>query len=219
MTANPDLYSHLDIPRDADAAAVRRAYRKRAKRDHPDAGGSRDSFALTRLAHDILSDASRRAKYDSTGDTSETSPLNAHAEAVGCIVELFNITLANCAKAARDPLHLNIAREIEKLAAASLVEIEKQRAQLRAGRAHNERFLGRFKLRGAKAKSTANLLDQIMRSRLKPFDDQISQLDAKELIFKAAITMIADYDFTADTPPPQRTENLQFAQFFINVNG
>ncbi|MDA8087224.1 MAG: DnaJ domain-containing protein [Nitrospiraceae bacterium] len=42
----PDLYAALDIPRDADAAAVHAAYRRTAKTAHPDAGGSADAALM-----------------------------------------------------------------------------------------------------------------------------------------------------------------------------
>lgn len=67
----PDLYAALGISKDAPPGEIKRAYRKAAKRAHPDGGGTRESFALVATAHSVLSDAQRRAHYDATGEIGE----------------------------------------------------------------------------------------------------------------------------------------------------
>ena len=48
-------YEELGVPRNADRAAVRAGYRRRAKETHPDAnGGSADAFKRTRTALSVL---------------------------------------------------------------------------------------------------------------------------------------------------------------------
>lgn len=63
-----DLYSVLGVSRDADAAAIKRAYRKLAKKYHPDRNkddkNAAEHFAKATSAYDILSDTKRRGAYD-----------------------------------------------------------------------------------------------------------------------------------------------------------
>lgn len=63
-----DLYSELGVPRTADAAEIKRAYRKLAKQLHPDQNKDNpkaaDRFKSITSAYDILSDPERKAKYD-----------------------------------------------------------------------------------------------------------------------------------------------------------
>lgn len=63
-----DLYSVLGVSRDADAAAIKRAYRKLAKQYHPDRNkddkDAAERFAKATSAYDILSDDKRRGAYD-----------------------------------------------------------------------------------------------------------------------------------------------------------
>jgi len=63
-----DPYEVLDVPRDADAAAVRRAYQKLARRHHPDlAPGdpvAHERFELVQWAYRILGDPERRRRFD-----------------------------------------------------------------------------------------------------------------------------------------------------------
>lgn len=63
-----DPYRVLGVARDADQAAIRRAYRTLAKKYHPDMnpGDTRaeDMFKKVNLAYDILGDEDKRARFD-----------------------------------------------------------------------------------------------------------------------------------------------------------
>lgn len=69
--ATTDLYGVLGVKRDATTGDIRQAYRRAAKRAHPDGGGSQERFALIRTAVDTLGDDRRRAHYDATGEVDE----------------------------------------------------------------------------------------------------------------------------------------------------
>ena len=50
----------------ASAGAIRQAYRQRAKREHPDKGGSDEQFQKLQQAYEALADADNRRQYDQT---------------------------------------------------------------------------------------------------------------------------------------------------------
>ena len=60
----PNYYAILRIHPDASPGEVRAAYRRMAKRHHPDAGGSSEEFHTVQEAYNILSDPARRRRYD-----------------------------------------------------------------------------------------------------------------------------------------------------------
>jgi molecular chaperone DnaJ len=64
----PDLYDLLDLPRDASDADIKRAYRRKAREHHPDAGGDEEAFKQVTHAYQVLSDPQKRARYDRFGD-------------------------------------------------------------------------------------------------------------------------------------------------------
>lgn len=70
----PDHYVTLGVPKDADTATIRRAYRKKASMAHPDKGGDAASMALVNRAHEVLTDPERRDRYDRTGTDGDTRP-------------------------------------------------------------------------------------------------------------------------------------------------
>ena len=67
--ADVDLYGVLGVPRDASAREIRHAYRRLARRHHPDLNpgpGGSQRFASVAGAYEILHDPVRRARYDRT---------------------------------------------------------------------------------------------------------------------------------------------------------
>lgn len=61
-------YEVLNVSRDADEAAIRRAYHRQSLRLHPDKPtGSTEAFQELDRAHKVLADEKRRARYDLLG--------------------------------------------------------------------------------------------------------------------------------------------------------
>src|SRR5271169_3393576 len=70
-----DYYETLGVPRKATADDIRKAYRKLARKHHPDLNpgdkSSEDRFKNVQEAYDILSDPKKRQMYDQVGFYSE----------------------------------------------------------------------------------------------------------------------------------------------------
>jgi curved DNA-binding protein len=65
-----DYYEVLGVPRDADPDTIRRAYRKLARKYHPDLnsdGEAEARFKELGEAYEVLSDAEKRERYDRLG--------------------------------------------------------------------------------------------------------------------------------------------------------
>ena len=69
-----DLYAILGVARDVDADALRTAYRKLARKYHPDVNpgdkAAEERFKEISRAYDVLSDAEKRRNYDEFGEVS-----------------------------------------------------------------------------------------------------------------------------------------------------
>ena len=69
--AKRDYYEVLGVSRDVNEADLKKAYRRLAMKHHPDRNtddkGAEDKFKEVKEAHDVLSDAQKRAAYDQYG--------------------------------------------------------------------------------------------------------------------------------------------------------
>ncbi|MBJ7359327.1 molecular chaperone DnaJ [Nocardioides sp.] len=66
--AQKDFYSVLGVKKDAEAAEIKKAYRKLARANHPDSNPGdekkHETFKAVAEAYDVLGDAEKRKKYD-----------------------------------------------------------------------------------------------------------------------------------------------------------
>ena len=74
-----DYYKILGVPKDADAATIKKAYRKLAKDLHPDANAGdkkiEEKFKAVSEAYDVVSDPKRRAEYDEAQRYGASGPM------------------------------------------------------------------------------------------------------------------------------------------------
>lgn len=81
--AKEDYYKTLGVKRDASAEEIKKAYRRLARKFHPDVNpndkSSEDRFKLITEAHDVLSDEKKRKVYDRFGQYSDNLA-DAHAQ-------------------------------------------------------------------------------------------------------------------------------------------
>lgn len=189
-----DLYADLGVRRDADAATIRRAYRRAAKHAHPDMpGGSGKRFALIKVAHDTLTDDARRRHYDETGEVEEKPPDNAHAEAMQCVGTALEAVLAECEASHKDPMTVDLADKMRGWIRVHLAESRRQVGQNQDIIGKNEKLGQRFK---------GDLMQQIISGRVMMLRERIARIEKNERSGKAALELLAEVAFTADTPPP-----------------
>lgn len=141
-----DPYTILGVPRTANAAEVKRAYRKRAKKAHPDrVGGSKEAMQEINKAYALLEDPKKRAAYDA-GEDPDRPAQSIPEQAKGLLVSAMESVYAqvkesdNMADALRRTLAAAILGQTQELAKAERAAKKAERvlAKLRNGELFRE---------------------------------------------------------------------------------
>jgi curved DNA-binding protein CbpA len=196
-----DPYEELGVPKDADRAAVRRAYRRRASQTHPDKGGSAEAFKRTCTAMAVLTNPARRERYDNTGTVEEDQPDNARAGALQVIAkhlgDALNPFLAGGMQNAQlDPRRRDILAEVR---AAIAAEIAKGRQGIAIGEASVEfsRDMASRFIEPEKDAFLRRLAEDGERGNLA----QIERLREQVAAHEKALELLGDRGFRWDAPP------------------
>ena len=89
MAEKRDYYEVLGVAKDADDAAIKKAYREIAKKYHPDINPSAEAaeiFKEASEAYSVLSDKEKRAQYDQFGHAAFDGSGGAGAEATAVVL-------------------------------------------------------------------------------------------------------------------------------------
>lgn len=192
------LYEVLGISKSADKKSIKGAYRKCAKKNHPDVGGNPDSFALVKKAHDILMDDDRRAKYDSTGEESEKSPDNTLGNIVNCIAFHFNTVLQECSQSGTSPLVVDMVFRIKSKINSSISDNQKNLRITRTILDFDKKMVGRFK---KKEKNEENVFEAIISNRITALQINIANFENSIKTHEQALEMIRGFTYKSDNQP------------------
>lgn len=116
-------YEVLGLPRDCCDADVVRAYRRAAKRAHPDHGGSSEKFQEIKLARDVLVDPERRRKFDDTGTIDPSQADNAEAQLWNRVVGAMVQASSQLLQGGRDFVECDVVSEATRLLDAQKQEL------------------------------------------------------------------------------------------------
>lgn len=86
------LYEILDIEKTATADQIKKAYRKMAKKYHPDRSGEEAQFKEVQLAWEVLGDVEKKKIYDETG-VIHSKANNEHLFNASILNQVFSIVI------------------------------------------------------------------------------------------------------------------------------
>ena len=189
------LYDTLGVGKDADPEEVKRAYRRRAKQTHPDAGGKTEEFQAVAAAYQVLADPARRRQYDETGAAGEVvdeeaQVLNLVGNLVFQIIEAVDVAHVDVIDLAR--------QEVKK----AIKDTQAQRQQHQKAIAKRERAAKRLLRR----KAGANRLGMMLEHEIAKMKAGLAQAAKAIEIRERMLKMLDDYDYKVDVEaPPEPT--------------
>jgi curved DNA-binding protein CbpA len=187
---NVDLYGLLGVNPTATSGEIKAAYWRRAKNAHPDAGGSDQEFGSVKLAHDVLSDPDRRARYDRTGEVVGPEPDNTEQGALGLIGMMLEAVLTSDP----DPIECDVVAVMKTQFLSQVGEVSRKLKLTNRSIERADRMRGRFR----RNKPGDNIVERVLEWEIDALkrSARISEAALKQR--ERAIALLNDYDFAQD---------------------
>ncbi len=201
------LYETLGVDKDATPDQIKRAFRKLAKKHHPDTGdGDMEALAKIQAAYDCLTDPVRRVRYDETGDSEPDNGVEA-AKIANLLCAAFSAGLANAGP------QFELIDLIANTKAHLSVQIRGQQENIKALQVKIKSariIMKRLKYRG-KGK---DVIGESFSGTIRVNEALIEAAEAEIVLIEKARTVAADYIWNIDKP--DMFENIrQAGQLFL----
>lgn len=203
-----DLYDELGVEKTADTAAIRRAYRKAAKRAHPDGGGSIERFALVTLAHDTLTDGKRRERYDRTGETGDGKAGDLGNQALQAALQAVEAVIGEAKRR-------NVNPEEFDLVGDAIKTLNKQVEMNRAAKSDavkSAKGMAKIVKRLRSKRGKPNLIGPMLERRQKDFESQADDIDAGTKVLEAAVEILRGHTFDVEQRAPYPFNDTAWGQ-------
>jgi curved DNA-binding protein CbpA len=180
-----DPYEILGVSREADAAIIKSAYRRRAKSAHPDAGGDVDTFSKLKTSYEILNDPIRRKVFDDTGYDPELADTR-DLQGLVILETLVNeMILDEREPGSFDPVASMRRKLTDRVVNARfhILEMERHRGRIRN---HIDR-IGR--------KPGTDVLGRMLKARCETIADAIGKAQSEIETIEQAYSMLDGYSY------------------------
>lgn len=194
-----DLYKILGVKRTAPRKDIHKAYRKKAKTAHPDAGGSVDAFNELITAYSVLSDDDRRTRYDETGEINVPGPDNFDGGAIEIIAEKLGLVI----HAEHDLATLDVGALIEQ---AIREDIKGRKASVAHQQRAGERLASLRARTKRKAEGEGNLVARVLDWHELAIKNHIKKHEESIRFLERALEILEDYSFSDDLAAAQTEE-------------
>lgn len=185
-----DLYDELGVGKDASQDDIKKAYRKKAFKAHPDRGGSTEAMQRLALAYKVLGSEERRQRYDNTGQT-DTAESAIEAYIRGEMTSL----ILTCINEVPDPATVDILFVARNLVKERIANCFQQRSQIQMELRKLERAVKRFR---RKKKDQRNFMREIVENHIKSIEQALRNCDENIDKNEALLAAVEEYEYDVD---------------------
>lgn len=183
MPKSKSHYETLGVDKKASKEEIKKAYRRKAVKAHPDRGGDAKEMTALAIAYKVLSDDKKREYYDETGQSSE---VGIEQEVRNGVLAWFNNAFINDAKDVVGYCRMGVEREIEMIE-EKLYDGEKAKKKTEDRR-------GKIKLKEGEGKEGVNLAEVILEQQLRNVDEVLEKERKRKLVFEGMLKELEKYE-------------------------
>lgn len=198
-----NLYEDLGVPKTADKAQIKGAYRKKARKAHPDAGGDPADFHAIAKAYEVLGDDARRARYDETGATEIPRTESAALGMIDSALEIF-------LQRGENAKFIDVVGEIRKSMGANINQAKKQKNMLERSLVVLDDARKRFKSKDANKVFFKAFIDR----RIDIVKQSMANTEEHIAMVEMAIELLKGVSFDVESGAAPRVVVVQTADGF-----
>jgi curved DNA-binding protein CbpA len=192
-------YEVLGVDQAASPEVVRRAYRKRAKKAHPDGGGTAKAFDELRRSMIVLSDPARKEKYDRTGEVDSESVDNTLGQAISRIVDVVIRAATKMANVGQ----VDLIKETRTYFLQEKVNFEDESKRIAKAAQAVRKVAERL---GGKGRS--ELVKRAVEQHAQQMMEPVSRINEQIEVCKVALTILDACTFKRDMAPMTATAGM-----------
>lgn len=187
------LYEDLGVSAGADQAAIKRAFRRKAQKSHPDKhGGDAREFDRVARAYRVLGNESRRLHYDQTGADGQAPEVS---EEVAVMQMLAGVLISMIDQV--DVEHADLIGLIRQHFAQQLQQLAIAERRLKKAIRLRERACERIRRKGA----GENLLARFLESDIANGRRNLAAVDQTRERVNRAVAMLDEYECAGSAAP------------------
>lgn len=200
-----DLYEILGVAKDATKEEIKAAYRKLARKYHPDReGGDKERFQELQRAYMTLYDNRARKKYDETGEDGGTIRPTMTQLAYENLAALFTGVLTENINNIHKLDIMDFMRsQVNSVMAKP--EASKKKAEKRVAQLQTVSKKLRRKSKGRRKHPP--IMENVIAEQIRMTRNEISILKEDIKMYKLMIDLLDDYDYEFDAPIERFDQN------------
>lgn len=196
-----DPYDELGVGRDATSKEINAAFKKKAKANHPDHGGSAEAFDRVKQASLVLLDPAKRKKFDADGTMDGNEPDNIAATAMERVAHFFIQSLNEMSSNSQMDLNqFDLVAGGRIFFDQGITNAQKQVSEV-------ERQIKQFEkaLKRLKTKKKNDVISTMLKQHIGGLRGNIAANKKQISIFAKAKEILSDYTFDPETPEFNQT--------------
>lgn len=185
------LYDELGVEPESDVKTIKQAYRKKAKKVHPDHGGSEVEFNKLNRAYLVLSNPELRSKYDATGDESVQQPDNEQSKIMMTIAGALEAVITHLETRGKEPSEFDLVAEMRKKLKEEISKGENHISSCNTLIKKTKKLLGKFKV-----KNGNNFIERMLLAKIDNISLNIKTSEVAMEPLKKACEVLEDVEFS-----------------------
>jgi curved DNA-binding protein CbpA len=184
-----DPYATLNLPRSANAASIKSAYRTAVQTAHPDRGGAPDQFVTIVRAFDLLSDPEARRLYDETGDVDEDAVKAFRRDVAKVLADMFDAAVSAAVATGLDLAKVDFVQQMTVAVKTGLADARNSLNRID----RDMRALEKLKTRILRADNGKNLFADRLAAQLDQKSQEQVQGRRRVLLLETATVELGNY--------------------------